>query len=116
MQLNEPHKQFADRVVFRLAIHPGMSAFKPEYQQDMLSELHSFLVERSVSSHEQLQSLELRKTLSSLSKELRRKRTALSLLKMGDPATWRLREEIYNHLEPRFEALKVLNDWLYSSA
>ena len=117
MPSSEAHELFAESFVQRLSSHPDVMRLRNSYREDVLEKLKSFIVERRVSSHEQLHALKLRRTLAGMSAKLEEKKEQLvSMEKIGhiSPDVWALREEIYNDLQPKFDALKILHDWIYS--
>ncbi len=117
MPSNEPHELFAESFAKSLSGHPDVSRLRNSYRENVLEKLKGFIVERRVSSHEQLRALELWRTLARLQAELDYKKAQLlSMEKIGrvSPAVWALRAEIYNDLQPKFDALKILSDWIYS--
>lgn len=124
---SEGHEAFAKSVVERLGSHPDLVKLPHEYRWDVLFKLHDFIIEQRVSSDAQLRALKLRQTLEELSDTLASKKAVLLEMEHIEsrflvpggavrlsPAVWDLRKEIYNDLQPRLDALKLLNDWIYS--
>lgn len=95
---------------------PDLTRLSKGYREDVLSRVRGFLVENGISTPEQLKTLKLRGEVARLSSKIEEKKTTLERMDDGKtvvPAVLKLRAEIYNDLEPRFRALKLLHDWIY---